>query len=284
MGQERTNRKVADLIRIAICDDERAIREQLAELVEKQGADCQVELFATGDELLAVAASMTVAGEKLLAATAPMAVAGKELLAAAASAGAGNRHFDIIFLDIQMEGRNGMETARALRGADEQAVLIFVTAIKEYVFQAFDVGAFHYLIKPVSEPKFAEVFARARREAEKRQKEETPVLFIKGRKRSVTLRQKDIRYIESQSNKVVIHTERDEIEAWQSIQKLEGRLGNSFYRCHRGYLVNMAHITEYSGSMIELDNGGQAYLSKEKYPGFVKAYMRYLEGGGAENV
>ena len=100
----------------------------------------------------------------------------------------------------------------------------------------------------------------------------------------MTLRQKDIRYIESQSNKVVIHTERDEIEAWQSIQKLEGKLGNSFYRCHRGYLVNMAHITEYSGSMIELDNGGQAYLSKEKYPGFVKAYMRYLEGGGAENV
>ena len=89
-----------DLIEIAVCDDEKVIREQIADLVEQQGADCRTELFATGDELLAV-----------------------------------KRHYDMIFLDIQMEGRNGIETARAIRKYDEQAVIVFVTAVKEYVFE-----------------------------------------------------------------------------------------------------------------------------------------------------
>ena len=189
----------------------------------------------------------------------------------------------MIFLDIQMEGRNGIETARAIRKYDEQAVIVFVTAVRAYVFEAFDVGAFHYLLKPIGEEKFAEVFAAAKRGIEKcpRGWEETHPLFLKGRKRGIMLKQKDILYIESRSNKVVIHTVRDEIEAWRSMQKMEGELGSSFYRCHRGYLVNMAHIAEYSGDMIEMDNGERIYLAKEKYQEFVKAYMRYLRNGGA---
>ena len=116
---------------IAICDDEKAIREQIKELIEKAGL-CP-ELFETGDSLLA---------------------AGKQ--------------FDIVFLDIQMEGTNGIETAKKLRERDEDTILIFITAIREYVFEAFDVAAFHYLLKPIEEDKFREVFHRAERELEKR--------------------------------------------------------------------------------------------------------------------
>ena len=61
---------------------------------------------------------------------------------------------DILFLDIQMPGMDGMETARILRQKNEKMVLIFVTAVEEYVFQAFDVAAFHYLVKPFSDEKF----------------------------------------------------------------------------------------------------------------------------------
>ena len=60
-------------------------------------------------------------------------------------------------LDIQMPGMDGMETARILRQKNERMVLIFVTAVEEYVFQAFDVAAFHYLVKPFSDEKFEEV-------------------------------------------------------------------------------------------------------------------------------
>ena len=64
----------------------------------------------------------------------------------------------MIFLDIQMEGRNGIETARAIRECDRKVVIVFVTAMREYVFEAFDVAAFHYLLKPIDEKKFTEVF------------------------------------------------------------------------------------------------------------------------------
>ena len=60
-----------------------------------------------------------------------------------------------------MPGKNGMETARALRKRGMDTILIFVTAIEEYVFQAFDVGAFHYLVKPFEQEKFAEVLRNA---------------------------------------------------------------------------------------------------------------------------
>ena len=234
---------------IAICDDEKIIRETLADFIKHQKADCHIESYSTGDELLA----------------------------------AGN-HFDMIFLDIQMKGKNGMETAKAIRESDKEAVIIFVTAIKAYVFQAFDVGAFHYLLKPVEEKKFIEVFENAVREIKRqksKQESELPILRIKARSHSYILKQSEIIFIENRANKVEIHTTRDIIEAYYTMSKLEGELGNSFYRCHRGYLVNMAHIAEYSSDKIDMDNGEQVYLAKERYPAFIKTYMRYLDDGGA---
>ncbi len=241
---------MSGLTEIAVCDDEKAIREQLVRLIGRQGADCRTWQFASGEELLAQ-----------------------------------DRRFDMIFLDIQMKGRNGIETARAIRRYDERAVIIFVTVVKEYVFDAFDVGAFHYLLKPIEEQRFGEVFANAQREAERRRdKRAEPALLIKGKKRSYTLKQRDILYIESRANRVVVHTVKGEIEAWYAMRRLEEKLGDGFYRCHRGYIVNMAHIAEYTNDMIELDNADRIYLAKDRYPEFVKAYVRYIGGGGAADA
>lgn len=237
------------MIEIAICDDEKIIRDQITGLIEKQKADCHIENFATGEELLAA-----------------------------------EDRFDVIFLDIQMEGMNGIETARAIRERNRQTVVIFITAVKEYVFEAFDVAAFHYLLKPVAEEKFAEVFESAVDEVQKRNAQETPPIFIKTKTRNLTLRQKEILYIESRAKKVGIHTTADVIEIYASMNKLERQLGSSFYRSHRGYLVNMEHIAEYSNDMIDMSNGERVYLAKEKYKEFVKVYMRYLRNGGTAGV
>lgn len=234
---------------IAICDDEKIVRQQIKGLIEKQKADCDLELYETGEELLA---------------------AGK--------------HFDMVLLDIQMEGINGIDTARTLREQNEETVLIFITGIKEYVFDAFDVAAFHYLLKPIEENKFMEVFDRAVKEAEKRKEKGQKQLFIKTRQRNITLEQKNILYIENRGRKAEIHTVDETIEIYAAMIELEKQLGGEFYRCHRGYLVNMAYITEYSNDSIRLSDGESIYLAKEKYNEFVKEYMRYLRNGGTACV
>ena len=105
-------------------------------------------------------------------------------------------------------------------------------------------------------------------------------LFIKTRNRNITLEQRNVLYIESRAKKVEIHTNTEVVEAYGAIGELQKQLGDSFYRCHRGYLVNMAFVSEYKNDSIILNNGEVVILAKEKYSDFVKTYMRYLKNGG----
>ena len=230
---------------IAVVDDEKAIREHICGLVEERQPESRIEAYSTGEELLA-----------------------------------SGKRFDIVFLDIQMEGMNGIEAARSLREKQGDTVLVFVTGIRDYVFDAFDLYAFQYLLKPIDERKFAEVLEKAAREAAK--KKERRVLFIKSR--NLTLDQSEILYIESRAKKVEIHTVRQTIEIYAAMDELEGQLGDEFYRCHRAYIVNMDCITEYDSESITLANGDRVYLTKKKYGEFVKAYMWHLQNGGVSSV
>ena len=234
---------------VAIVDDEKVIREQIKKLAVKYESDCNVKDYETGEELLAE-------GKK----------------------------FEVVFLDIQMEGMNGIDTARALREKQEDMVVIFITGVKEYVFEAFDVSAFHYLLKPVEEKKFSGVFELAKKEVEKRTTQGQKNIFIKTRNRSFTINHENILYIEKRGKKVEIHTSNEIIETYASMNDLEKQLGGNFYRCHRGYLVNMAHIAEYENDSISLSNGENIFMAKERYNEFVKEYMRYLRNGGTACV
>lgn len=236
-------------MRIAICDDEKEICGQLKRLVLKQGADCEVFLFDSGRQLLKA-----------------------------------RQRFHIILMDIQMDGMSGIETARALRMKDENAVLIFVTALKEYVFEAFDVSAFHYLLKPVSEEKFRRVFESACREAKKREWEEGEQIFFRTRTRSFTFQKRDILYVESRGRKVDIHTVKECVTVYGTMNGLGEQLGGDFYRCHRGYLVNLAYVSEYEPGEILLGNGETIFMARDKYAEFVKVYMGFLKEGGVVHV
>lgn len=236
-------------MRIAICDDEKEICGQLKRLVLRQRADCEVFLFDSGRHLLEA-----------------------------------RQRFHIILMDIQMEGMSGIETAKALRMKDENAVLIFVTALKEYVFDAFDVSAFHYLLKPVSEDKFRKVFESACRQAQRRMEEEEEQIFFRTRMRSFTLQKRDILYVESRGRKVDIHTAGECVTVYATMNGLAEQLGENFYRCHRGYLVNLSCVAEYEPDRILLCNGETVFMAREKYAEFVRVYMRFLKKGGIARV
>lgn len=236
---------------IAVVDDKEAVRQKINSLIKKQKPDFTISDFATGEELLS-------AGEE----------------------------FDIVFLDIRMEGINGIEAARTLRQRNEEVVLIFITGMKEYVFEAFDVSAFHYLLKPIQEQKFVEVLDKAVKEAEKRRGQKEQQIFIRTKSQGITLKINSILYAESRSKKVAIHIENreDVVEAYLTMEELGSQLGDSFYRCHRGYLVNMAHIARYDNDSIILSNGETVYLTKKKHSEFVRSYMWYLQNGGVSLV
>lgn len=234
---------------IAVVDDEPVIRKQMVNFIQSQNPEYRAYTFANGEQLLAAA-------EK----------------------------FDIIFLDIRMEGRGGIETARELRRRRAETILIFLTGLKEYVFEAFDVSAFHYLLKPIEERKLSEVLSRAAHEVKKKKAANRECLFIRTKKRHLTIDQSRILYIESRAKKVELHTMDEVIEIYAAMNELEEQLGESFYRCHRGYLVNMAYIVEYGLDSISLLGGGKVYLSKKKHGEFVKAYMWYLQNGGVSVV
>ena len=150
----------------------------------------------------------------------------------------------------------------------------------------FDVSAFHYLLKPIEEQKFMEVLGRAEEEARKRKGQKERQIFIRAKNRGYTLKLNRILYIESRGKKVEVHTTdmEDIIESYATMDELEGQLGGGFYRCHRGYLVNMAHIARYDSDSIFLSSGEKVYLTRKKHNEFVKAYMWYLQNGGVSCV
>ncbi len=244
-------------LRIAVVDDEKIIRDQMKNFIIKQGAKYDVESYDSGQALLK-----------------------------------SGKMFDIIFIDIQMKGMNGIETAKKIREGNlpengqsakcSEPVLIFITGLKEYVFDAFDVCAFHYLLKPIREEKFAEVFSRAALEIKKRNNQKPPQLFIKSK--GLLLYQGSILYLESRGKKVAIHMLRETIEIYGVLNKLERQLSECFYRCHRGYLVNMAYVTEFDLDNIILNNGDKIYLARKKHKEFAKVYMWYLQNGGISCV
>lgn len=233
---------------IAICDDEKNIRELIKGKIANQYPNANIIIYNSGEELLL-----------------------------------SDEHIDILFLDIQMQGKNGMETARELRKKDKKIIIIFVTAVEEYVFQAFDVGAFHYIVKPINNTKFTEVLHRAIEEWNAKQptnqEPEEKYLMINNGGVHIKVTIDDIVYAEVFNRKVVIHKLNETIEYYGKMADLENVAGESFFRPHRAYLINFKYVEKYDATTIYLEKG-TALMAKQKYPEFVKKYMKYNQRRG----
>ncbi len=162
-------------------------------------------------------------------------------------------------------------------------LLIFVTGHPEYMAKAFSVNAFQYLVKPIDEEEFADVFALALRECcrlgVKKNTEPRKILVRNGNiTRNIPV--EDIYYIESNNRKIIIAVGDEKIECYGKIGGMERELQEGFFRTHRGYLVNMKYVERYSRTEVQMKNGSSLLISKYKYQDFVKAYLAYLAEDG----
>lgn len=241
--------EVADTVNIAVCDDEKNIRMYLVSLIKKQNIQCSIMEYACADAYLS-----------------------------------DRTEHDLVFLDIEMDkgggGMDGMGLARHIRGTNtlRQPVIVFVTGYEKYVFDAFDVDAFQYLVKPVDEQKFSEVFGRAVEKIVSEGERHKKKLVIQYRGKGKAILLNHIYYIESRNHNIVLYLKNEIIEYYGKIKDLEEELEGQFYRIHRGYLINLFHVEGYNRTEVTMANGDRLLLSRYKYDSFVQAYMNYISG------
>lgn len=265
IGMDRQNKNI---VKIMICDDDRALRSimqgKIERLCAERGIPCRVRGCDSGEEVL----GLLEAGSK------------SESRLQREGEAEGERLPDILFLDIQMPGRNGMEIAEELRKQHKDTILIFVTALSEYVYEAFDVGAFHYLVKPFSDDKLKEILVKALQQYERQQEitalPQTPAaILVKRGGISTRVLLADIVYAEVFNRKVMLHTTGGDIEYYGKLTDLSEQTGEDFYRTHRAYLVNFKYVEKYNATTIWLEKG-MVPISKKEYAGFVRQYMQYI--------
>ncbi len=196
---------------------------------------------------------------------------GRELLEA-------KETFDIIFLDILMEGLDGMETARRWREQTGERLLVFVSSSRDYVFDAYDVEAFQYLVKPVDEGKLERVLARA---VEKGQHSCGEYLTISKERQWRKVFLDRIWYFEIRGRQIDLHGADQILTYYGQMGELEAQLrGRDFFRCHKGYLVNLKHVETYNRQEVILDNGERIPIARRRYEPFCQEILAFMRKDG----
>jgi DNA-binding LytR/AlgR family response regulator len=231
------------MLKIAICEDDSIQRQSISNLIKKTLASINKE-----HEIFDYSC-----GEKLLSSLC---------------------NYHIYFLDIEMDNISGIDIAKKIRMINENAIIIFTTGYKNYVFDAFDVNAFHYLIKPIDEAKFEKVLLSAIKSLSPKEK----FLVAKINNSLTKINLKDIRYIESDQRKIKVHTTYDVIEYYYKISDLEVELmQDNFFRCHKSFIVNLKYVQSFDNTFITLKNSEKVFVSRYKLADFSKVFMYYLK-------
>lgn len=183
---------------------------------------------------------------------------------------------DIIFLDVVMDKLTGMETARELRKQGCQASLIFMTAFEDYMNEAFDVQATHYLVKgDFSFEKFERVFMDATRFAQ-HNKSEIFICEFRGSKTPILL--KEIIYFETWKRIITVHYGKNlSAKYYGNFRQLEEEFcEKNFARIHRSYIVSLPYVSQFHTNALLLKNGERIPIGTTYQKAAHKAFSGYL--------
>ena len=236
------------MLSIAVCDDEVIeccnMEKRIKRVMEEMKIPCIIRQFRSGGELLQTLES-----------------------------------FDIVFLDIIMQEMDGMKTAQLFRRKAFDKILIFVSSSREYVFEAYDVEAFQYLLKPVEDRKLKNVLQKAVQKTERRSQE---FIIVSRERQKKKLFLDDIYYFEIKGRIVDVHGLEGIFTYYGQIGELEDKLQDKgFFRCHKSYLVNLKHVDGYNRQDVILENGERIVIAKRRYGQFVQEVLKVMwENGG----
>ena len=233
------------MLKIAICDDDllfghRAM-ESVKQLLEKNAVEHSRGVYQNGSSLL--------------------------------TAG----YFDIVFLDIEMEGQNGLEVAEKLRLQGNRCHIIFLTSHKKYVFSAFDVAASQYLLKPIDLHKLEGVLLKIAKELTA-EKEHCCTIKCGAQVHRIPFSQ--IKYAEVFGRKITLHTKGDLFTFNGRLDELQQAFPSSFFRCHKSYLINLAMVVKYSKENASLQGGESVPIARRKFGAFGMAFLAFLQEEG----
>ena len=233
-------------MRICFCDDEASTRSQFERMAaawaEQRGEAAELQLYNSAEQLLFEVGQPEA----------------QELA------------FDLILLDIQMGGMDGITLARQLRAQDKRVTRAVLTAAREYVCEGYEVQAVRYLLKPMQQEKVFELLDLARQNLQ-----EQPSLILNCADEKKKLYLSQIAAIEAQGHYLIFHTTTGQLQQKASLSSLAGHLGDSFVMSHRSFYVNLAHLLRISRTECTLDTGLTVPVSRGAYKNLNEQFILY---------
>ena len=243
--------QVVHMIRIAVCDDENVIVNQIehiiSEVCKRESIPVNIDVFYSGRELKRQVTSGT--------------------------------KYDIIFLDIQMPGITGIEFARNI---SKRSLVIFTTAYSEYAVDSYEVDAIDYLIKPIDPERFHKAVNKAiayhslllKEEKENIEAGNTEYFFVKSERRYFKINYKDILFIEGLKDYVIIQLDEQRVITRMNLKNIFELLPkHDFLRVNKSYIVNTKHIDSFDNNDIFIKTHEIA-IGNTYRDAFFEAFMR----------
>lgn len=233
------------MYRVALVDDEKIFTDQLEEYIKQYQSEntveFQVSVFHSSTDFIAGFA----------------------------------REYDLILLDVEMPGLNGMELAHKIREKDEQVVLMFITNMAQYAIHGYSVGALDFVTKPLNYYTFAMKLTRALKRVPQKNATSLLLTMADGVKR-IEIRQ--IYYLEVQNRLLHYYTDEGEFVVRGTLQSAEEKLASyPFEKCNHWYLVNMMHVKEVHKNIVVV-GPYELEISRRNKTSFLKALTDYMGG------
>ncbi len=186
------------------------------------------------------------------------------------------RSYDLIFMDIDLPGINGMEAAELLRTYDQATPLIFVTNLAQYAVHGYEVDALDFIVKPVSYYHFSMRMDKAMRAMARNRRAHVTIATRSGLR---VVPCPEIVYVETRSHDLLYHLvdEEEPLSVRGSLTALEGELGETpFVRISSSCLVNMDHVRSMQSGELRMDTGETLYASRAKKRAVLETFADYL--------